>query len=151
MEEQLINFETAKLVKEKGFNEFCRYIYPFKTFLNYEEDCGKEFKKAISYSYTFLDETVPIIYAPTQALLQKWLREEHNFWINVYTINCDPSCFKKGSERTHILGYRVAILHQGKFKEQLMVDGFGDTYKEILEKALHKALTTIGKELKIGN
>lgn len=37
MEEQLISFETAKLAKEKGFEETCYYSYDFDAF-EFEED-----------------------------------------------------------------------------------------------------------------
>jgi len=78
MKEQLVEFETAKLAKEKGFN------YP--TSCGYEEkgeiyrphywdsDCDTNM---IVLTEDSLDEEV-ICLAPTQSLLQRWLREEHN-------------------------------------------------------------------------
>ncbi len=64
MKDQLISFETAKLAKEKGF------------------------VSALSKKYTKHGELIDHIplsddgygkhcYAPTQSLLQKWLREKH--------------------------------------------------------------------------
>jgi hypothetical protein len=68
MKEQLILFETAKLAKEKGFDE------PSDTYVTkgdkYETEEGAFFKN----SYGFIT-------ASTQFLLQKWLREEHNIHI----------------------------------------------------------------------
>ena len=58
MEDQIISFETAKLAKEKGFN--------IDT-----EECYSDETKITSVSYgDYL--------APTQSLLQKWLREVYN-------------------------------------------------------------------------
>ena len=103
MKEQLIEFETAKLAKEKGFEEYCHSYYfedsTFKEFIltgtngyygeEYEfelEEFTKNWndkwltkkngdrcfgcKKKNIYFETFS--------APTQSLLQKWLREKHN-------------------------------------------------------------------------
>jgi len=61
MEEQLISFETAKLAKEKGFEIKCNHYY---------FDDGK-----LIQHRTSIDDKE--YYAPTQSLLQKWLRYEH--------------------------------------------------------------------------
>ena len=66
MKEQLVEFETAELAKEKGFlcnSEDCHWSY-----LN--ENC-----MAMQY-----DEKSCVL-VPTQSLLQKWLREVHNIAI----------------------------------------------------------------------
>ena len=70
LKERLISFETAKLAKEKGFDEEVLNHYS-------QEDCaGKqynEFQDDIKNS-----EAEHFEYsAPTQSLLQKWLREKH--------------------------------------------------------------------------
>ena len=71
MEEQLISFETAKLAKEKGFDWICRVFY--------EDWDNNELHEPISPS-DFNNEHVweKTISAPTQSLLQKWLREVHD-------------------------------------------------------------------------
>lgn len=70
MEEQLISYETAKLTKEKGF----------------VEETADYFSKDVGNSRTFSDTyNLPNYHnnydnrfsAPTQSLLQKWLREVH--------------------------------------------------------------------------
>lgn len=82
MEDTIVQFSTAKLIKEKGFNVFCNFIYPLINFISYEEDCGKEFKEGILYKYTFLNKE-EVIFAPTLSLAQKWLREVHNIDIMI--------------------------------------------------------------------
>ena len=100
MEEQLISFETAKLAKEKGFGEN-PYLqlytyYDLKGKLYNEEDCiGTTIGESSEYSWSnsvsrdsveayisgmdySLDEYV---LAPTQSLLQKWLRETYNILV----------------------------------------------------------------------
>ena len=86
MQEQLISFEVAKLAKEKGFHELVSNCYYkeelFGTYVMMDENDsafidvmdGNELENHnsldfIDYKYRFS--------APTQSLLQKWLREEY--------------------------------------------------------------------------
>ena len=68
MKEQLVSLETAKLAKEKGFNIKCVNYY------NYNDG-------TLNFIATTTEE---LLYAPTQSLLQKWLREKHSIivWAN---------------------------------------------------------------------
>lgn len=66
MEEQLISFETAKLAKEKGFDIHCRFYYDEEMLNVYENE---------DFPYNSWGGS---LFAPTQSLLQKWLREIHN-------------------------------------------------------------------------
>ena len=67
MEEQLVTYEVAKLAKEKGFNEKTDKFYPIGDTEGVAiEHCdGPDYFN--KYPYT--------IAAPTQSLLQRWLRE----------------------------------------------------------------------------
>lgn len=71
MEEQLITFETAKLAKEKGYDIECEKYFnedgELWAYIKWMED---------------LRDDIPFI--PTQSLLQRWLREEHN--IDVWAV-----------------------------------------------------------------
>lgn len=75
MEEQVISFETAKLAKEKGFNIKTLFAYNLLGVTNnsFKIYRGKDFDE---FSNTFC-------FTPTQSLLQKWLREEHNLHIEL--------------------------------------------------------------------
>lgn len=87
MKDELVSFEVAKLAKEKGFNEKCShyYIHKFGNSEYLKRDHGK-----LKFFTGSLDENdmknymcfrnsskgqPHIIIAPTQSLLQKWLRE----------------------------------------------------------------------------
>ena len=84
MEDKIVSFETAMLLKEKGFNEPCCHFYK-----------GGELNK-LSYYHGegtgFVRNNSPIdgkLYcedmqctAPTQSLAQKWLRENHSITFN---------------------------------------------------------------------
>jgi hypothetical protein len=67
MKERLITFETAKLAKEKNY------------YNGEEGDCYRQ-------DSVFFDNFLICNYypAPTQSLLQKWLRENHNIHIIVH-------------------------------------------------------------------
>ena len=62
--EEICTYEVCKLAKEKGFNEKC-YFYYQKGVIN-TDGCFNRYNKGVEY----------ICSAPTQSLLQRWLREE---------------------------------------------------------------------------
>ena len=68
--EDFVSFETAKLLKEKGFDEYCPKSY-FKMDKTLKESGFSEWEK------------VNEIKAPTQSLAMKWLREVHNLWCEI--------------------------------------------------------------------
>lgn len=71
MEDQLISFETAKLAKEKGFNLWTSCKAHFPLYL----------KGEIEYRDFIRNIGEPL--APTQSLLQRWLREEFDYHASV--------------------------------------------------------------------
>lgn len=73
MEDRLIPFEAAILAKEKGFNIIQRYGTESSL---YDKDGKHVYYSNYGFMYSGLSDGY--ISAPTQTLLQKWLREEHN-------------------------------------------------------------------------
>lgn len=61
--EEICTYEVAKLAKEKGFNEKCNFYYQ-KGVIN-TDGCFNRYNKGVEY----------ICSAPTQSLLQRWLRD----------------------------------------------------------------------------
>lgn len=133
MKEQLISFETAKLAKEKGFDEECNHSFN-KT---------KVIRQECNRNYLFF---LPECSAPTQSLLQKWLREEHQLYVMI--------------EETHTYALRTQIgfyakivtpsgedefdEHGFRFIKKLFYDTwFDSTYENALEKGLEEALKLI--------
>ena len=110
MEDTRITFETAKLVKEKGFpQETNRLEIPY---YNYKG----EFKGDVSdwrvRKYIRGEDTsdIEFVSAPTQSLLAKWLREEHNIHLIAYkNINIDGYdwCFITTDGITNINSYKT--------------------------------------------
>ena len=80
MREQLISFETAIIAKEKGFDVKTERFYneQLKSLGYYSSNEDTSAKNHNIYKENFS--------APTQSLLQKWLREKMDMWI---TINFD--------------------------------------------------------------
>lgn len=138
MKESLIKFETAVLAKEVGFDvEYfsmeCSYFYTntkSKMFGVDEEGRYYDIKNTSKKLYkrgeeaTLNDKNVYL--APTQSLLQKWLRDEHKFVVEIgfydwgkwnYTIY-NPSPIKQSSPEFN-------------------------TYEEALENGLFKCLNII--------
>lgn len=76
MEDQIISFETAKLAKEKSFNEPCLECYVEKGTLYNNNREGVHFtnKQLLTFNYS----------APTQSLLQKFIREKRGVHIEIH-------------------------------------------------------------------
>jgi len=85
--ERLISFETAKLAKEKGFDPENKL-------------------------YSIVDIKINGVF-PTQALVQKWLREKFNLVVEVEGINWafDKSFIKYGPSVFKIIIFRCRMRH----------------------------------------
>jgi len=125
MEDQLITFETAKLAKKKGFNEACLECFiPKGTLYNNNRENIKLTNKQLLISNCS---------APTQSLLQKWLREEHRIfiwvqpWVGANYGICSNDFYCQIYLRNSLQG-------DTKLK---------NTYEEALEKGLIEALKLI--------
>jgi hypothetical protein len=141
MQDTLITFETAKLAKEKGF------LHSSTTY--YSPEFGDVEK--IKYCQTgsplywklgtgkndnrYSSNLIPEIAAPTQSLLQKWLREIHNIHIWINTTFQDNK-----------IGYEawVDVFKNNCFQEQQFdIEMYGKTYEEALEVGLQEALKLV--------
>ena len=123
MKETLISFETAELAKEKGFSYAQKNVYLLD-----------QFKKANLAINKALLST--LIQAPTQSLLQKWLREEHNKYLSIRFIKVGESDSS----------YVISIYCWEKwetFKVDIEVYFNFATYEQALEIALQEALKLI--------
>lgn len=124
MEEQLIIFKTAKLAKKKGY-------------INH--DCKQYDIKGLSAIKGYVNNPTA---APTQSLLQKWLREVHNIYVESY--------HDLTSDGTKIQFYTSwGFLQQKDKNRNKNVNGWYDeyndwkTYEEALEVGLIEGLKLI--------
>lgn len=125
MQEQLITFETAKLVKEKSFDIPVdgRYYWDYKWKLSRKG--ATQWKKD--------EDSYP---APTQSLLQKWIRESNRLYIEIYVSN-DHINKKQGFQYLILKPDKMVIKHL-KAGNILF-----NTYEEALEEGLKQALELI--------
>jgi len=116
MKEQLISFETAKLAKDKGYHIFVNYCYDINNHIN-------------SYSGK---ETYPLYLAPSQSLLQKWLREDHKIDITIH----------RSFSMTNSYHYCIIVDCDYETEDQQSCTP-GRSYEEVLEQGLLEALKLI--------
>lgn len=116
MTDQLVSFETAKLAKEKGFN--------IQTIHWYDQTETLNPIKGIRGSMCYTNEG----YAPTQSLLQRWLREVHDIHI----------CIEVYEDNTYEAGI-ISDLIQEEWEDDVSFS----TYEEALEWALQECLKLI--------
>jgi len=141
MQEELITFETAKLAKEKGFNILTISYYTPEGYCTESAGYQTERLEESNWndgqgSYPTSPEEVDCS-APTQALLQKWLREVHN--IDVF-INRD-GMFRKESYCIFIHD-NIKNISRLRPLDNDMFSGYS-TYEEALEVGLQEALKLI--------
>ena len=139
MKEKIIEFKTAKLAQEKGFEcilhsyyildseELCQNHVTIRRTLKsatgspYGQKTKEDYEAVLSEMDNSLEEC---ILAPTQSLLQKWLREEHNIFIY-----CMPNRQQNSIKWTNNFNNREGIHF--------------NTYEQALEKGLFESLKLI--------
>ena len=155
MQEQLISFETAKVAKEKGYNIEGQTVFDLKNdnkIINFKDNAIQEFindaetgyrDKALYYLKDGINVTDDntdegyFLLAPTQSLLQKWLREVHDILMNIIYDGNDEvfrvEIIKQNKDRTRI----VFFIEKGNYRVEF------NTYEEALEYGLKEALKLI--------
>jgi hypothetical protein len=126
MKDEIISFKTAKLAKEKGFEFIGNY---------YHINDGYKLGYALCYSNSDSKENC-LVPAPTQSLLQRWLREKHNIdvllesgyhYVIYETYNYEKEEYNSG------IGHNDLNIANGQFI----------SYEEALEEGLYEALKLI--------
>lgn len=131
MEEQLINLETAKLAHTKGLDlENCQCIFP-------KYDGSEE----LTCPYFLAKRSTKEWYRiPTQALLQRWLREVHELNVSLnYKPNIKKWDFIVYDLKLNGMGY---VKHYRKYYIEHPARKF-DTYEQALEAGLFEALSQL--------
>ena len=173
MEDTLINFETAKLAKEKDFN-ILQHSYYFEDGEFKENSLkgtngyyGEEYEFNLSeFNENWNDKWLTkktgdrcfgcskqkgyleTFSAPTQSLLQRWLREVHNCFIDILPHRDSDSKNKQWKSKKDVF-WSVEVDYYGKdFEIELTDDAdftqhFNKSYEEALEIGLYQALKLI--------
>lgn len=130
--EVLISFETAKLAKSKGFIFDGHTNNWLETTLPYREDGSR------TIDFTYKGEYYG---APTQSLLQKWLRDKYNIHVEV---NYRRFGVPSGNGYFYMCNLTKYVTMDEYFGKDIF-HGF-ETYEEALEVGLQSGLKMIKKD-----
>jgi len=137
--EALISFNTAKLAKEKGFDIPCiatykdAELYHHKSKRYIDLSMSKKWIEEPIKNSAMLDAKVPRYSAPTQSLLQKWLRDVHNIHIEIQSPDTPNETWGSHIRYINKFGNRGDC-------------GDSETYEQALEAGLLEALKLIEDE-----
>ena len=128
--EDYVSFETAKLLKEKGFDEGCRAFYVKS------KECRIELFP-VERSHNYNDNVYPRTSAPTLQMAMKWLREVHNLFIFIST-------WLKHKNGTVQYYYEIRNLNDEDFETiaNYTIAEF-DSYEKICEAAIKYCLENL--------
>lgn len=123
--EEICTYEVCKLAKEKGFNEKCYHYY--QNGVLESDECFNRYNKGAD----------SVCSAPTQSLLQRWLREEKGLYIS---IEAYPTLAIMGKV---CFAWVVKSRSDGYFMESNYSLQTFSTYELALEDALKYALENL--------
>ena len=146
IQENIVSFETAKLAKEKGFFIKTRCYYnsdnPLSANIELKEHStfssipyGEEYTEKHGDTKFLSYQIETINNAPTQALLQKWLRDAHHIYVTALPSYTDNSDNKKHFFEVSVKGRTMQFFDKHDYTK---------TYEESLEIGLQEALKLIG-------
>ena len=122
--EEICTYEVCKLAKEKGFPQHIgndAYIVDNEYDDKYEVECY--------YPIQFIPDYLPTITAPTQSLLQRWLRKEKRIEVNAFWDSVDGIWFSYAKK----MDIPESVV-------TFMPDEFFISYESAIEDALKYAL-----------
>lgn len=132
MEDTLVGFEVAKLAKGKGFSIVTQYGF-----------CpdGEE----LSSAWKYMSNDNRSISRPTQSLLQRWLREVHNIYVDVVSYYDEDQLPLSKDNLQKPKGFFCWDAYDEGFSEE-KADKF-KTYEQALEHRVMEGLNLIKKQI----
>ena len=127
--DEICTYEVCKLAKEKGFDVPTHYAY--------NENCRKAMYMELCLNRNAKDSCS--ISAPSQSLMQRWLREEKEVFVEVYT---RPHFATTHTKTFYVWNIQYCDCKQAYRTFQAPQDTFY-TYEEALEDALKYALENL--------
>ena len=139
IEESYVSFDTARMLKDAGFDVPCRGVYVtdrtgYHEFREYDNKQTKDdlcWNTEDGFQYEYL--------APTQALAARWLREVHH--LNVYAC-FDYVCFDDGERKWFFMRENTMINDYTSIYCSIVSY---DSYEQALEAGLQEAVKLIKK------
>lgn len=141
MHDKICTYEVCKLAKEKGFNWDCPMFYTPEGKLKYgwaydPMNSGLDMRDMLCHNSKLPLGFAAECTAPTQSLLQRWLREGKNIHIEIVATACGYFWIADKTNGTAITN--SDILDRGTNE-----GGCFDTYELALEDALKYALNLV--------
>lgn len=133
--EDYVDFETAKLLKEKGFDAPCMGRYSVRS-KEFHLDCTKMCNNGGLFECA----------APSHAMAMKWLREVHNIVIGVNVLNENNKGNTDYSNPDRWWYFWEFTDTKGVYKEELQPDPLSNeysTYEEAAEAAIKYCLENL--------
>lgn len=129
MTEELVTLETAKLLKDKGFNWKCEHLIDRNKVIT-KYDLPQSMSCCTEIDNESVEFLCPVLY-----IAQKWLRKTKNLHIEIYRNTCG-------------YGYAIVKADSCTWMEDDNTKGPNDggkwdTYEEALEAGIQKALKLI--------
>lgn len=133
IEERYVSFDTAKMLKEAGFDVPCRSYYELEDGEVVRKDCIRP------YDHNGFGDT--ICSRPTQALAARWLRNKHILHVNVSIVGLFDGLRDLTYWAFSIMNVNTALFEH--------IDGNRyNTYEEAMEAGLQHVLKIIINETK---
>lgn len=127
--EDYVNFETAKLLKEKGFDE--------KGVKVWYDESGEMYYDCREIKYQIkIENHEKFFQCPTLQMAMKWLREVYNIAVSVYVFNRDLPIKENGIRYT----CDIATTKMSSKEGHLRLTG---TYEEACETAIRYCLENL--------
>lgn len=156
LKEPVVSFETAKLAREKGFEDVIGtgcgksyYTYDGKLNGSVVDELSEYFRlkkeEGLEHSQAEEKNTKKSVSAPAQTLLQKWLREKHNIIVipNYIYISCGADQYGPLCDKLRYDVDELCMKVDGYFITIPLTPNLFDTYEEALEEGLREALNMI--------
>lgn len=131
--EDYVSYETAKLLKEKGFDAECDYLYVDGKLVR-AQGCACNWNDGETLFADYKNECS----APTIQIVMKWLREVHHYYIQVML-----DSWACGGH----MGYYIVIQKTDSDFEMMLSDAvdevFYQTYEEACEAGIKYCLENL--------
>jgi hypothetical protein len=143
IEPHYVDFNTAKLLKEKGFNVECRNYY-----LEKDKALHEGFEDEYWGDYRCINWNADVIgikpfqgfvSAPEQWQIVEWLRVKHGIWISVYTMD---KWLSNDNDRVQIFDYSIKQMKRGLIDISKKLEEF-DSPKEAYSAAFDYILNNL--------
>ena len=133
IEESYVSFDTAKLLKEAGFDVSCNSYYELEDGEAVRKDCIRP------YDHNGFGDT--ICSCPTQALAARWLREVYDTFVKMERVGSFD-----GKEFRFYWSFSIISVSTACLKS--ISGGRYDGYEEALEVGIVQVLERIIEEMK---